>query len=516
MQKEQTAILVKKAQAGDEQAMGELLKLAHGSVIFQCRKIMAHPEDAEDMAQEVLIRIYGKLDTLQEPEKFLSWANSIAARLCINERRRNPKDLQFVEDEEGHSILDSLEELDQQYVPDAAIDNGETRRMIVELVDALPEAQRTAAYLYYYNELSVREIAEMLGVSENTVKSRLNYARKAIKEGVLDYERKGIKLYGLSPLPFLLYFLRSAAKSSADPAAAAAAADAVMEAGGAVSADVAAEGSSSAAETVQATATSASTAAKSAAGIFSGMGIKIAAAVVVTGALAAGGIALLTDEPPEPSPPAPSIGAVYTESPESPSPPSTEDPAIPPCTPRRTTVDTGGYHAEIYIETPYFGSVSEGYQNFFDAMHAGFNAESDDSLRRVLERSPNATADNPYLYTKTFILRGQDERYVSVQTVSTTSTDITFFVVSEYRSFDVRTGERLSLTDLTGATEAETVNMIVGAIPAEYAHLLDPSYNYPKYSDEFYIEDGQLWYVWHTTGARGSEVPVPLPVELSD
>ena len=125
-----------------------------------------------------------------------------------------------MEDEKGHSILDNLEELDAQRIPDKAIDNAETARMIEQIVDELPDAQRAATLMFYYGEMSVKEIATAMGVSENTVKSRLNYARKAIKEKVLDHEKQGIKLYGLSPLPFLLYFLRLAADQQNDQQAA--------------------------------------------------------------------------------------------------------------------------------------------------------------------------------------------------------------------------------------------------------------------------------------------------------
>ena len=102
-------------------------------------------------------------------------------------------DLQLLEDEDGHSILDDIENLDQQLVPDAAFDNAETAQMIDEIVEALPEAQRMCTLLFYFDEMSVKEIANVMGTSENTVKSRLNYARRAIKERVLDYEKAGIK-----------------------------------------------------------------------------------------------------------------------------------------------------------------------------------------------------------------------------------------------------------------------------------------------------------------------------------
>ena len=132
MERVQVAELVRKAQAGDSEAMNQLLKTAYKNILFQCQRIMNHPQDAEDMAQEVLLQIYESLGTLREPERFISWANTIASRRCINERKRNPKDLQFLEDEEGNSVLDKLEEPDWRQIPDAALDNAETRRMVRE------------------------------------------------------------------------------------------------------------------------------------------------------------------------------------------------------------------------------------------------------------------------------------------------------------------------------------------------------------------------------------------------
>ena len=91
-------------------------------------------------------------------------------------------------------------------MPDKALDNDETRRMIVELVDQLPPPQRQCVLMFYYEEMSVKDIAAALETSEGTVKSRLNYARKAIKSGVDAYAAQGVKLY--SALPFLVYFLQ--------------------------------------------------------------------------------------------------------------------------------------------------------------------------------------------------------------------------------------------------------------------------------------------------------------------
>lgn len=180
------------------------------------------------MTQEVLLVVYQKLDTLTDPAAFNGWAKRITATRCMNAVSRTHVDLQFSEDEDGNSFIDTIEELDEQKIPDAALDNAQTARMIVELIDALPKAQRICTYLYYYDELSVQEIAALTNATENTVKSRLNYARKAIKEGVLEHEKRGVRLYGLSPLPFLLYYLRMAAQTEASEAAAAACVTCVM------------------------------------------------------------------------------------------------------------------------------------------------------------------------------------------------------------------------------------------------------------------------------------------------
>ena len=147
-------------------------------------------QDALDITQEVLITMLTSLDKLQNDGAFYSWIGGITANMCRNALNRGPhkKEVQVVDDEDGNSLFDTFEDIDEQKAPEKALDNDETRRMIMDLIDALPDAQRECVLLYYYEEMSVKDIAATLNVSENTVKSRLNYARKAIKIGVEDYE----------------------------------------------------------------------------------------------------------------------------------------------------------------------------------------------------------------------------------------------------------------------------------------------------------------------------------------
>lgn len=221
MDNRELASLVRRSQSGEQGAMEELLRAAYTPVSYQCRRFLKNGQDAEDMTQEILLLLYTKLDTLEEPEAFWGWLSRMTANRCKNAITRTHADLPLLEDEEGHSILDSIESEDRQLVPEAAFDNAETARMIGEIVDALPQQQRTCVLLYYYDEMSVKEIAGLASVSENTVKSRLNYARKTIKENVLAYEKKhGIRLHSLSPIPFLFYFLCRDAEQTTDSAAA--------------------------------------------------------------------------------------------------------------------------------------------------------------------------------------------------------------------------------------------------------------------------------------------------------
>lgn len=272
--------LVRKSQKGDMAAMEELISVSYSHVSYQCRSFLKTGQDAEDMTQEVLLLLYTKLDTLKEPAAYWGWIGRLTANRCKNALTRTRTDLPILEDEEGNSILDVMENEDRQTVPEEAFDNAETARMIGGIVDALPDSQRQCVILYYYDEMSVKEIAGLLGLSENTVKSRLNYARKAIRENVLDYEKKqGIRLHSLAPVPLLLYFLRMDAEAHTDKAAARRMTEKVMEKG------ASAMGNAAGVQTVS----SGSAATQAASRALSGISVKTAA-VAAAGLLIIGGV----------------------------------------------------------------------------------------------------------------------------------------------------------------------------------------------------------------------------------
>ena len=230
--------LIEKSRAGDREAQEELIKKVQDQVHYHCRKMLNHEEDALDATQDVLIAMLKGLETLREPSAFWSWLNRMTTNICCKKLR----DCREIPLPPGAPVQDAYGNFDDQTIPEKVLDNEENRRLIVELVEALPEAQRLCVLCYYYDEMSIRDIAEAMETSENTVKSRLYYARKAIKEGVDRYTAEGIKLYAFFPLPFLRYFLqKEAAESLLTPIAAEALRQAVL-AGVAGAAGAAAQG----------------------------------------------------------------------------------------------------------------------------------------------------------------------------------------------------------------------------------------------------------------------------------
>lgn len=301
--------LITDSQAGDRQAQEQLILAVQNHVYYHCRKILRNEDDALDAAQDILISLLRGLPSLREPAAFWPWLNRITCRSCWKEAARHQMSRPFSEMETDAELC---EDLDSQVIPDQALDTAENRRIVRELVDALPEVQRLCILMYYYDEMSVRDISAALNISEGTVKSRLHYARQRIKKDVEAYAAQGSPLCALSPLPFLRYFLQQEAASCGLGAAAAKSlAGAVLAAGSGAAAAVS------------------GAAAASAAGL-AGRGALALAGLALAAAVAGGLLLSRPEAPPPPTPP-----EVRQEEPapvpESPPPavPDTPEPAAP-------------------------------------------------------------------------------------------------------------------------------------------------------------------------------------------
>ncbi len=199
MEKEKIRRLVLQAGQGDRAAFGELYEEMGRSVYFNCLKLLGNAQQAEDITQDTFMKALEKLDSLKEPENFSAWVNRIAINNCKMYFRKNPR----IAEEESEKIIDDTP--DSELIPDDYADSEEKRRIIMNIIDtALTDEQRQTIVLYYFDMMSVAEIAEIMECSVGTVTSRLSAARKKIREAVLIYEKKNNdRLHAVMPIPVL-------------------------------------------------------------------------------------------------------------------------------------------------------------------------------------------------------------------------------------------------------------------------------------------------------------------------
>lgn len=207
-----TEDIIRQAQAGDSQAFAMIYNGTIKAAYYVAKRILLDEEATEDVLQEAYIAVFNHLSDYKTGN-LQGWIDTIVANRAKNYlRRKNP--ILFSEMETEENPVVEFEEEKMEFRPDEKVDYNETQRLILEIVDNLSPEQRLSIMLFYFEDKSVKEIAEICGCSENTVKSRLNYARKKIKEDVLELEKKGTKLYSVSIIPFIIWLLAEKAKSS--------------------------------------------------------------------------------------------------------------------------------------------------------------------------------------------------------------------------------------------------------------------------------------------------------------
>lgn len=204
---------VKLAKDGEESGFNFLYEETYKSKYYLALKYMQNEEAAKDVLQDAYIKAFSKLDTLENPESFSPWFGMIVANTAKNAlKKQNPILFTDIEEEEFEY---EIEDENVQNQPEIAYSQKETQELVQELIDSLPEEQRMCILMFHIEGHSISEIAEALGCSENTVKSRLNYGRKYIKLKAEELQKKGYKLYGFAPVALLLYLLKSEEESLA-------------------------------------------------------------------------------------------------------------------------------------------------------------------------------------------------------------------------------------------------------------------------------------------------------------
>ena len=169
--------LAAKAKLGDRDALLALCHAIVGGVLFKANCIMGNPMDAEDVAQETLIRVCAKIKELNDPKAFKSWLGTI----ILNEARRQLQKNSRYDALDIDDYIDAETEEGAEYLPHESLVKEENCNSVTEAIALLPKRQREAVVLHYYDEMSVTDTAKMMGISQQTASEYLQLARERIK-----------------------------------------------------------------------------------------------------------------------------------------------------------------------------------------------------------------------------------------------------------------------------------------------------------------------------------------------
>lgn len=205
--------LVLSAKNGNKKAFDKLYEITHNDVWYNCLSLLKDEENAKDIMQETYIAAFLKLDTLNDEQKFCGWITSIAVNKCKNKLKGK------VEYQIDDEVLIAETETDELMLPEEYINKAEKRKVLLQIIeDTLSFNQYQTVLMFYFDEMSISEIAQGLEISEGTVKSRLNSSRAKMKTAIEDYEKKsGDKLHGVVVVPFFTTIFKEEAKSLAVP-----------------------------------------------------------------------------------------------------------------------------------------------------------------------------------------------------------------------------------------------------------------------------------------------------------
>ena len=179
--KSDDVVLIQRILNGDQNAFASLFRKYQQQLhTFAWRKT-GDSQIAEDIVQETFLQVYQKLNTLEDPTQFARWVHQIAHRRCIAWLRKNRIQTEPLEETDTSEI--EAEAYSQYLATEQAKTTVEAQRDLVEqLLAKLKERDREVIILHYFEEMSSPEIGESLGVSENTIKSRLHRAKQQLRK----------------------------------------------------------------------------------------------------------------------------------------------------------------------------------------------------------------------------------------------------------------------------------------------------------------------------------------------
>jgi RNA polymerase sigma-70 factor, ECF subfamily len=180
---EPSADIIRRAQAGDPEALTQLIMGQQHYVYSIAMSVLKNPEDAADLAQEAFMRLFRALPQYNGESRFTTWLYRLVVNLGRDELRRRGRQVPVIPpivDEEGQDGMASVADDDRWADPSLALDSRELRDGVRQALAQLEEHYRLVLTLYYFDDMKYSDIAEVLDIPLNTVKSHIRRGKERL------------------------------------------------------------------------------------------------------------------------------------------------------------------------------------------------------------------------------------------------------------------------------------------------------------------------------------------------
>lgn len=209
-----TKEFLEKVKNGDNDATTLLYEDAKDIAYNKAYSILNNHHDAEDIAEDSVLRAIEKIDTIKKPSEFPAWIRRVAENKAKDYIKKDKPTYMGEDFEYTTNDLNS----NQKVLPEKMADSQENIDLYKKLIAKLTDDQRNALVLNRIEGYKTREIAEMLGCSENTIKSRIHQGEKKLVKEAENLKKKGYTLNGMMPLDFFTVMSKSLGVTSTNVA----------------------------------------------------------------------------------------------------------------------------------------------------------------------------------------------------------------------------------------------------------------------------------------------------------
>jgi RNA polymerase sigma-70 factor (ECF subfamily) len=185
---EPSPALVQRAQAGDRDALSALIQSQQTYVYSIAMSLMHNPADAADMTQEAFVRLLRSLGTYRGETKFTTWLYRLVTNICLDGLRRRGRPVESLDEPAGggaagddaQSAGERLADTDRWTHPEEDLELRESAAEVRRALEQLPSPQRLALTLHYFQDMRYEDIAEVMGLPLNTVKSHIRRGKERL------------------------------------------------------------------------------------------------------------------------------------------------------------------------------------------------------------------------------------------------------------------------------------------------------------------------------------------------